>query len=179
MAEERTEEAAEQAAQPTPATEEAQTPAPGPDYKAQMEEWKANARKWERLAKANAEKAKGFDSASEKAKTVEERIAALESENRAYREREERVQLVKAVAKATGVSESVVAALNGEDEDALTEQAKAVAAAFKPSAAPSAPEAGKLDRADTAPTKESILAIKDPKERIRQIALNKELFERK
>lgn len=179
MAEERTEEAVEQAAQPTPATEEAQTPAPGPDYKAQMEEWKANARKWEKLAKANAEKARGYESASEKAKTVEERVAALESENRAYREREERTALVKAVAKATGVSESVVAALNGEDEDALTEQAKAVAAAFKPSAAPSAPEAGKLDRADTAPTKESILAIKDPKERIRQIALNKELFERK
>lgn len=179
MAEENQQTANDNTAQPNGAPEDRGDTADELDYKAQAEEWKANARKWERLAKANAEKAKGYDSAQASAKTVEERVAVLESENRAYREREERAKLVASVAKTTGVSESVVAVLNGANEKVLTEQVKAVAVAFKPASAPNVPEAGQMEHGAGKPTKESILAIKDTKERLRQIALHKDLFERK
>lgn len=150
-----------------------------PDYKALAEEWKAKARKWETSSRKNADKAKAYDEAQAKNATVEERLAALENENKGLKEAQARAALVKAVAGATGVSADIVASLNGTDENELTAQAQAIAAAFKAPSAPSAPEAGKLDHGTGKPTKKDILAIKDPKERIRQIALNPELFERK
>ena len=43
-------------------------------------DWKAEARKWERRAKENAEMAKAYDDSAAKARTVEERLAAIEAE---------------------------------------------------------------------------------------------------
>ena len=71
------------------------------------------------------------------------------------------------MAKATGLDRSIVATLNGEDEDALTEQAKAVAAITKP--AGGKPKPGK-------PSKKDILEIEDKKERMAAIAANIDLF---
>ena len=99
-----------------------------PDYKAlyekaqsDLERAKANSRKWEDRSKANADKARAFDASQEKAKTVEERLAALERENADLRAARDRSALVESVARATGLDTSIVGALNGADEDALTE----------------------------------------------------------
>ena len=80
------------------------------------------------------------------------------------------------MAKATGLDRSIVATLNGEDEDALTEQANAVAAIVKPAGgAPAAPEAGGKPKPGKH-SKKDILGIEDKKERMAAIAANIDLF---
>ena len=81
-----------------------------PDYKAlweksqaDLERAKANSRKWEDRSKANADKARAFDASQEKAKTVEERLAALERENAGLRAARDRAALVESVSRATGL----------------------------------------------------------------------------
>lgn len=116
-----------------------------PDYKALYEQLKAESRKWEDRSKQNKAKADRLDELMAGNDSIEERIAALEAENKAMKDAETRHALVAKVAAATGLSESLVATLNGEDEEALTAQAKAVAD-LKPKGAPVAPEAGKFPR---------------------------------
>lgn len=115
------------------------------DYKALYEQWKSDARKWEERAKANKDKAEKWDEMAAGNDSIEDRIAALESENQAMKDAEARHQLVAKVAAATGLPESLVGTLNGTDEETLTEQAKAIAS-LKPKGAPSAPERGKFPR---------------------------------
>lgn len=136
-----------------------------PDYKALAEEWKAKARKWETSSRKNADKAKAYDEAQAKSATVEERLAALENENKSLKEAQARNSLIKSVASATGLSADIIAALNGADEDELTAQAQAIANAFKTSSAPSAPEAGRLDHGTNKLTKDDLYKITDKKER--------------
>lgn len=148
-----------------------------PDYKAlyeqalgerdelskKYEDAKRHSRKWEGIAKKSD-------------KTIDERVAALEQENADLKASAARARLVKDVAKSTGCPESAVAMLNGETEEALTEQAKALAESISPkSSGPTAPEAGVID-APGKPTKESILSIKDAKKRKAAIAANIDLF---
>lgn len=144
-----------------------------PDYKAlyeasqgELEKAKENSRKWERRSKSNAEKAKAYDEQQAKSKTTEERLSALEEENRALRARGERAELVARVSKATGVAQDLVSTLSGTDEDTLTAQAKAVADAIK--AAPRYPTVS--DDAKPAPakamTEEEIEKIRNPRERV-------------
>lgn len=116
-----------------------------PDYKAMYEQLKAESRKWEDRSKQNKAKADKLDELMAGNGSVEDRIAALEAENKAMKDAKARHELVAKVAAATGLSESIVAALNGEDEESLTAQAKAVAE-LKPKGAPNAPEAGKFPR---------------------------------
>lgn len=116
-----------------------------PDYKALYEQLKAESRKWEDRSKQNKAKADKLDELMAGNDSIEERIAALEAENKAMKDAETRHALVAKVAAATGLPESLVATLNGEDEEALTAQAKAVAD-LKPKGAPSVPEAGKFPR---------------------------------
>lgn len=117
----------------------------GKDYKALYEQLKADSRKWEERAKANKAKADKFDQLAGDGDDIEQRIAALESENQAMKDAEARHALVAKVAASVGLSESLVETLNGTDEDALTKQAKAIAD-LKPKGAPNAPEAGKFPR---------------------------------
>lgn len=146
-----------------------------PDYKAlyekaqsDLEKAKANSRKWEDRSKANADKAKAYDASQEKAKTVEERLAALERENADLRAARDRSALVESVARATGLDTSIVGALNGADEDALTEQANAVKAAMG-----SGRRYPQVDDRDTGTgsgaslTEDQISKIKNPAERVR------------
>lgn len=98
-----------------------------PDYKALYERTIEESRKWEKRAKASAGAQRQLDSANQAAKTAEERIAELESRIAARDAADERRALVAKVAQATGVAQSLVEALNGADEEALTEQAKAIA----------------------------------------------------
>lgn len=116
-----------------------------PDYKALYEQLKSESRKWEERSKANKAKADQLDQLMAGNDSVEERIAALEAENKAMKDAKARQELVAKVAAEVGLSESIVASLSGADEESLTEQAKAVAG-LKPKGAPNAPEAGKFPR---------------------------------
>lgn len=149
----------------------------GPDYKALYENALKESRKWESRSKANFKELDELKAAAPKADpTVEERLSALESENAALKASAAHSALVDSVAKATGLDRSIVATLNGEDEDALTEQAKAVAAIMKPAGgAPKAPEAGNKPRPGK-PSKKDVLGIEDKKERLAAIAANIDLF---
>ncbi len=148
----------------------------GKDYKALYESALAESRKWEGRSKANLKELEELKRQPPKDRTVEERLAALESENEALKATAARAALVESVAKATGLDRSIVAALNGADEEALTGQAREIAARLKPAGgAPGAPEAGKKDKPGK-PSKEDIFAIKNPKERKAAIAANIDLF---
>ena len=119
----------------------------GKDYKAMYEQAIAESRKWESRSKANADKAKKYDEMEEAKKTLEERVASIEAANKALEDEKERAKLVKAVAKETGVPESIVSSLSATDEETMTAQAKAIAEAYKtPGGAPKAPEAGMFPR---------------------------------
>lgn len=167
----------------TPTETEPTNPAQGgdpgqePDYKALYENALKESRKWESRSKANLKELDELKAAATKADpTVEERLSALESENASLKASAARSALVDSVAKATGLDRSIVATLNGEDEDALTEQAKAVAAITKPAGgAPKAPEAGGKPKLGK-PSKKDILGIEDKKERMAAIAANIDLF---
>lgn len=148
------------------------------DYKALYEKALAESRKWEGRSKANKKELDELKKQPAADRTVEERLAALEAENESLKATASRNKLVDSVAKATGLDRSIVAALNGEDEDVLTEQAQAIAAQLKPAGsngAPKVPEAGKKQQPGK-PSKKDILAIEDAKERKAAIAANIELF---
>lgn len=152
------------------------TEQPETDYKALYEQAKAESRKWEGRSKANAKELEALKRQPARDRTVEDRLAALEAENETLRATAARNALVDSVAKATGLDKSIVSALNGADEDVLTEQAQAIAAQLKPKAsAPVAPEAGKKEKPGK-PSKKDILSIEDAKERKAAIAANIDLF---
>lgn len=119
------------------------------DYKAMYEQAISESRKWESRSKANAEKAKKHDELETAKKTLEERVSDIEARNKALEDEKKRAQLVKDVASATGVPESIVSTLSATDEETMTAQAKAIAEAYKtPGGAPKAPEAGKFPKND-------------------------------
>lgn len=123
----------------------------GKDYKAMYEQAISESRKWETRSKANAEKAKKFDELESAKKTLEERVASIEAANKALEDEKERARLVKTVAKATGVPESIVSNLSATDEETMTAQAQAIAENYKtPGGAPKAPEAGKFPKGEGA-----------------------------
>ena len=102
------------------------------DYKALCEEAVKESRKWEKRSKENLAQLNGLKEFQGKPDpTIEERIAALEKENGDLKAASERAALVDSVAKATGLDRAIVATLSGADEDALTEQAEAIAAIAK------------------------------------------------
>ena len=147
------------------------------DYKALYEEAVKESRKWEKRSKDNLAQLNDLkDSKGKPDPTIEERIAALEKENGDLKAASARAALVDSVAKATGLDRAIVATLSGADEDALTEQAQAIAAIAKPrGGAPSVPEAG-IKQKPGKPSKKEILGIEDKKERMAAIAANIDLF---
>jgi len=86
---------------------------------------------------------------------------------------EERSALVAKVAAASGVPATLVAMLDGADEEALAAQAAEVAKAIKAKAYPNGEDDGTGKPAITA---DDIRKIKDTRERIRAIAQHPELF---
>ena len=148
------------------------------DYKALYEEAVKESRKWEKRSKDNLAQLNDLKGSQGKPDpTIEERIAALEKENGDLKAASARAALVDSVAKATGLDRAIVATLSGADEEALTEQAQAIAAIAKPKGgAPSVPEAG-VKQKPGKPSKKDILGIEDKKERMAAIAANIDLFE--
>lgn len=102
------------------ATETTQTAAPQPDTAI---DWKAQARKWEKLAKANHEKAEQADQLREKADKADELQKQLDELNAAN----EWETTVGKVSKETDTPEDVLRLLKADTADTLTDAAKTLA----------------------------------------------------
>ena len=101
------------------ATGTTQTEATQPDTAI---DWKAQARKWEKLAKANHEKAEQADQLREKAEKADELQRQLDELNAAN----EWEKTVAQVSKDTGTPEDVLRLLKADTADTLTEAAHGV-----------------------------------------------------
>ena len=138
-------------------------------------DWKKEARKWEKLAKANKEKADRLDAIESQAPTIEAmqaRVKQLEDDAERMREEARRASMLAAVSEETGVPASL---LHGDTEDDLRASAKAVAD-FAAKSAPGYPSdkgggagAGQVSR-------ESIEKIKNPAERVMMRAQHMNLY---
>ena len=105
---------------PQPAGEPTQTEPQGTD-------WKAQARKWEKLAKANKDKADMWDAQEQAAPTVEslqQQLDEIRAEAAKQRDAAERDRARYKVAQATGGPASL---LQRDDEESMTASANAIA----------------------------------------------------
>lgn len=102
-----------------------------------MTDWKAEARKWERRSKENADKAKAYDELQEQSKTelekAREQAASYKRQVDELNAKAERDAARAKVAKDTGVPAELI---SGDDEDSMRAFAEAVAKWGKPSAGP-------------------------------------------
>lgn len=157
--------------EPKPAGEPTQTDPPEPHGA----DWKAKARKWEKLAKANKEKADKWDAQAQAAPTVEslqQQMDELRAEADRQRESAERERARYKVSQETGVPAALI---QGDDEEAMAASAAAVAE-FAKAHAPSYPE-DKGAGAQHAPvSRESIEQIKDPVARVNARAQHIDLY---
>ena len=162
---------AQQQAEPNPAGNQQQTNPAEP----QGTDWKAQARKWEKLAKANKDKADMWDAQAQAAPTVEslqQQLDDMRADAEKQRAAAERDRARYKVAQATGVPASL---LQGDDEEAMTASANAIAEYVK-AQAPSYP-ADKGAGAQHAPvSRESIEQIKDPVARVNARAQHIDLY---
>lgn len=108
-------------------------------------DWKAEARKWERRSKENADKVRAYDELQEQSKSE---IQKAKEEAAAYKRQVEdlsaKAELDRArarVAKDTGAPAELVF---GADEDEMAASAKAIAAWGKPSSAPRTSRPGRF-----------------------------------
>lgn len=108
-------------------------------------EWKAMARKWERLAKSNSEKAKSYDELQEASKSelqkAKEKAAAYKRQVEDLSAKAELDSARARVAKESGVPAELVF---GADEDEMAASAKALAAWGRPSSAPRTSRPGRF-----------------------------------
>lgn len=89
-----------------------------------MTDWKAQARKWEKLAKANHEKAEQADQLREKAEKADQLQAQLDKLTAA----KQWEQTLSKVSKDTGIPVDVLNLVDADSEDKLTEAAKTLQA---------------------------------------------------
>lgn len=108
-------------------------------------DWKAMARKWERLAKSNSEKATAYDELQEQSKSelqkAQEKAKRAEDELAELKAKAELAETRSKVAKSAGVPEALVF---GSTEEEMEASAKALAAWGKPSSAPRTSGPGKF-----------------------------------
>lgn len=122
--------------EPSQETEEEPSQEPGGEPPAGGgTDWKAMARKWERLAKSNSDKAKAYDELQEEGKSelqkAQEKARRAEDELAELKARAELDEARRRVAKSAGVPESLVF---GATEDEMEANAKAVAEYARPRA---------------------------------------------
>lgn len=100
-------------------------------------DWKAEARKWQKRAKENFEKAKAYDELQEQSKTelqrAQEQADSYKRQVDELNAKAERDAARAKVAKDTGVPAELI---SGEDEESMRAFAEAVARWGKPSAGP-------------------------------------------
>lgn len=149
-------------------TEEGTTPA--------ETDWKAEARKWEQRAKANiaaseelealkAQSAADIAEAVKRAEQAEAKAAQLEAT--AARER-----AINAIAAETGVSAAVLGRMAGDTEEEIRANAQVVRSAIP--VYPTVQETGRGNAPSV--TKESILNIENPRERLKALTEHVDLF---
>lgn len=171
-------------AQATEQTAPEATPEPQGAERAETD-WKAEARKWEDRAKANRRQIDeltktldGFKSEADKQteaeKTAAQTIEELKAQLAEAHAKAEREALVRKIAKSTGADAEILLRMLGNDEETITANAKMLLEASKPSWQ-SAPDEGAHAKAPRM-SRDEILAIKSPKERLRMIAQNQDLF---
>lgn len=157
------------------AVEQAETHVETEAVETEATDWKAEARKWEKRAKANSEAAEKLAAIEEAGKTelqrMTERAEKAESALKAYEVERERAAQVEQVAKDTGVPAVFLEGYGGDDVAAYAESIKGY---FAKTTAPVLPNDGR--HADTGMTRESILAIQDPVKRKAAIAQHIDLF---
>ena len=157
------------------AVEQAETHVETEAVETEATDWKAEARKWEKRAKANSEAAEKLAAIEEAGKTelqrMTERAEKAESALKAYEVERERAAQVEQVAKDTGVPVDVLGGYGGDDVAAYAESIRGY---FAKTTAPVLPNDGR--HADTGMTRESILAIQDPVKRKAAIAQHIDLF---
>lgn len=95
--------------------------------KADRDKWKALARKHEKKAKDNADKAKKFDELEAKGKTDSEKLTASEERTK----KAERESLISRIALRKGLSETQAKRLVGETEEELEADADELLETFK------------------------------------------------
>lgn len=157
------------------AVEQAETHVETETVETEATDWKAEARKWEKRAKANSEAAEKLAAIEEAGKTelqrMTERAEKAESALKAYEAERERAAQVEQVAKDTGVPVDVLGGYGGDDVASYAESIKGY---FAKTTAPVLPNDGR--HADTGMTRESIIAIQDPAKRKAAIAQHIDLF---
>ncbi len=159
----------------TTENESAKTSEPAKTAEPQGTDWKSEARKWEKRAKENAEKADKWDEREKDAPTLEnlqKQVESLKAEAKAAKAEAEHRTLLANVSAATGVPTSL---LKGDTEEELKASAEAIAAFAKTSGG-----GFPADKGGGAPskplTKDEIRKIKDPVERVRARAQNIDLY---
>lgn len=133
-------------------------------------DWKAEARKWEKLAKKNERQADGK-------KTAEEQLASLRAEFDAMKAERDQEKWLAEVAAETGVDASLI---RGTTKEEMKAHAEAIAKAYKAPSAPSKQSDTRKGGEGNGPklTKAEIMAIKNSKERKAAIAANLDLFKK-
>jgi DNA repair exonuclease SbcCD ATPase subunit len=104
------------------------------DWKAKYEQMRTHAREWESKAKANKDAADELEklkaqNLSEQEKAIA-RAEKAEAELQKLRASAERAEVYARIASKTKLPLEVVQTLNGEDEDALTQQANSLKKLF-------------------------------------------------
>lgn len=118
--------------------QETQEPTPEPEPKGT--DWKAEARKWEKLAKANKEKAEELDRMKEGEKSdlqkAQDAEAAAKKEAQALQEKLDRIEWVKNIAEKTGIPSEVIDLIAADSEEDLAEKAEKIKPQFATSEEP-------------------------------------------
>lgn len=121
-----------------------------PEDEPREPDWKAEARKWERRAKENVEKARAYDEMEEAGKSelqkAQEEARKAQDRLKEYEAAAARDKAAAAVAKECGVPASLVF---GADEDEMRANAEALAEWGKPRSAPKVPRTAAFDAAAT------------------------------
>lgn len=133
----------------TPQTDpDNQDPAPGngepngEDWKAKYERQKYFSRRWENAFKKLREETQGNQGKPDpKQRSIEERLQALEEENRALRAREARTQLVQKIAGEAKVDANLLARMIGDSEDEIVANADLLKKNLRPPLAKPMPDA--------------------------------------
>lgn len=148
------------------------------DWQAKYEALLETSRKWESRSKANADKAKAYDALAKQ--QADAQAAAEEAKNRAEKAEAElaganRLLSVSRIAGEKGVDAEILAAMGGDDAEAIAANADKLAASYAArNLYPSVKDGG----ADAAPavTAESIESIKDPLARVMARAEHIDLY---
>ena len=156
-----------------------ETPAPpAVDWQAKYEQAVAQSRKWEERSKANADKAKAYDALAQQ--QADAQAAADEAKARADKAEADlaganRQLAVSRIAAEKGVDAEILAAMAGDDAEAIEANADKLAASYRSrSLYPSVADAGAAQA--PAVTAESIEAIKDPLARVMARAEHIDLY---